>query len=90
MYGSGETLNRSAYKPSKGYDTAINDSVRLVIDLSDDEKVLAVIPGGVSARYFDNSMHNQVDDWMSMKSNSIWFDLDRITAESTKILRLHP
>ena len=90
MYGTGETLNRSAYKPSKGYDTEINDSVRLVVDMSDDQKLLANIPGGVSARYFDKSNSNQVDDWLNGQANPIWFDLERVKASATHTLSLVP
>ncbi len=71
--GSGETLNRSAFKPSLGYDTAINDSVRLVVDLSDKDKLLAVIPGGVSARYFDPHLDTQTQSWLSGEAHPIYF-----------------
>ena len=80
--GSGETLNRSYYQASQGYDTYINDSVRLVVDLYDDEKVLAVIPGGISARYFNANMHNQVSDWLHNKANPIWLNTKNLKKHS--------
>lgn len=90
MYGSGETLNRSAMKLSTGYATAVNDSVRLVADLSDSEKVLAVIPGGVSGRYFSNSLNNQVGDWLAGRANPIWFDLKKVKQHAKTKLTLTP
>ena len=90
MFGSSETLNRARYTLSEDYQTKIIDSVRLVADLADDEKVLAVIPGGTSARYFDKSLANQTDDWMAGKGNPIWFDEAKVDEHAVSELTLLP
>lgn len=90
MFGSSETLNRGKFKFSQAYDTTIIDSVRLVADMSDDEKVLVVIPGGASGRYFDESLTNQVDDWLAGRPNYIWFDPNKVLENTVHELRLEP
>lgn len=90
LFGSGETLNRGLFKNSKDYDSDIIDSVRLVADLADDEKVLAVIPGGTSGRYFDKSLANQTRDWLAGKANPIWFSLLKVKENSVSQLVLKP
>ena len=90
MHGSGETLNRGAFKLSKGFDSDVIDSVRLIADMSDDDKLLAVIPGGSSGRYFDDSLTNQVDDWLDGRANPIWFSQEAVQANTRTILTLSP
>lgn len=90
MLGSGETLNRSAYQPSKGYQTYINDSVRFVADLSDSEKVTLNLPGGISARYFDNSMTNQIDRWLRGAPVPVWFTVEKAKANAKSEIRFEP
>ena len=90
MQGSGETLNRGAYKLRDAYNTTVVDSVRLVADMSDPDKILAVIPGGTSGRYFDNSLSNQVDDWLKGKSNPLWFSREAIKKHAVSELVLTP
>ena len=90
MVGSGETLNRSAYQSSKGYQTYINDSVRFVADLSDSEKVTLNLPGGISARYFDSTLTNQVDRWLSGEPVPVWFTAEKAKAHATSELRFEP
>ncbi|NND82399.1 MAG: penicillin acylase family protein [Gammaproteobacteria bacterium] len=90
MFGSGETLNRAAFKLSKGFDAEMIDSVRLVADLADDEKILAVIPGGTSARYFDPSLTNQTADWLAGRANPIWFDVNKARQQAQSSLILRP
>ena len=90
MQGSGETLNRGKFKMSNAFDTKIIDSVRLVADLADDEKVLVVIPGGTSGRYFDPSLTNQVDAWLAGESKQIWFSRELIRTKQVSRLVLSP
>ena len=88
--GSGETLNRGLFKMSKQYRSEIIDSMRLVADMADNEKILLVIPGGTSGRHFDASLANQTDDWLQGKANVVWFDLDKVKENAVTEIRLLP
>ena len=90
MFGSGQTLNRGKYLLSQPYITKMIDSVRLVADLSDTEKIRVVIPGGASGRYFNGTLDNQVDDWLAGRYNPIWFNLDRVRENTQTELHLVP
>ena len=90
MFGSGETLNRGAYKMTGDYAATVIDSVRLVADMADDEKILATIPGGTSGRYFDKSLANQTENWLSRKPNVIWFSQTAVEENTVTQLQLVP
>jgi len=90
MVGSGETLNRGLFKYSQGYDTKIMDSVRFIADMSDHEKITAVIPGGVSGRYFDQHLNDQTQTWLDGGAFPIWFSDNKIKQHSVSQLRLIP
>jgi penicillin G amidase len=82
VHGSSETLNRGLYMFSDPYKARIVDSVRMVVDLSDDDKVMAHFPGGVSERWFDRWNKNFVDAWLSGEKRYWWFS-DQAIAENT-------
>lgn len=63
--GSGETLHRGIYDFNKPYDVWISASLRMVVDLADDDKVMAVIPGGTAARILHPHAKDQVDPFLS-------------------------
>ena len=56
--------------------------MRLVMDLSDDEKVEAHYPGGASERWFDPWNKNFLDAWLNDEKRYWWFS-DRLIAENT-------
>ncbi|RLQ22467.1 penicillin acylase family protein [Seongchinamella sediminis] len=82
MGGSSETLNRGMYMFSNPYQARIVDSVRMIVDLADNDKVLAHFPGGVSERWFDQWNSNFVDDWLNSGKRYWWFS-DRAIADNT-------
>ena len=82
MGGSSETLNRGMYLFSDPYQARIVDSVRMIVDLADSDKVLAHFPGGVSERWFDRWNSNFVDAWLSGSKRYWWFS-DEAIAENT-------
>ena len=53
MGGSGETLYRARYSYGHPFDIKYSASLRMAADLGDEEKVLAVLPGGAAGRTFD-------------------------------------
>ena len=58
--------------------------------MADDEKILAVIPGGTSGRYFDPSLANQTKSWLAGERNVIWFDRKSIKDHEESLLFLSP
>jgi len=50
--GSGETLCCCIYDFNNPFGVTVSASLRMVVDLGDNDKVLAVLPGGVSGRLF--------------------------------------
>ena len=87
--GSTETLYRGLYKFSDPYNVYVPASLRMVADLGDDEKILAVLPGGVSARVFDPHFKDQVKPYMEGDKLHWWFSDAAIKAhaETTLILK---
>ncbi|MEH6606308.1 MAG: penicillin acylase family protein [Pseudomonadales bacterium] len=90
MFGSGETLNRGGYKPSKGYEASFIDSIRFVSDMADPDKIIAVIPGGSSGRYLDDALHNQTEAWLAGERHHLWFSDKAIRQNTVKTLSLTP
>jgi len=56
----GATLYRGIYDFSKPYKVTVSASLRMVADLADPDKILAVLPGGVAGRQFDPHTTDQV------------------------------
>lgn len=88
--GSGETLNRGLYFFDDAYESRVIDSMRIIMDLSDDEKVEAHYPGGVSERWFDAWNSNFLDAWLSGEKRYWWFSDAAIEANTDTELKLKP
>ena len=86
--GSTETLWGSYGSPS--YGAWAIDSLRFVADLGDPDKVLAVIPGGVSGRLFDPHLNDQLPLWLSGEINYWWFSDQAISANARREVTLAP
>jgi len=80
MGGSESTLLRGIYDFNKPYEVTIFDSLRMVADLADDDKVMAVLPGGVTARVLNPHTTDQVGPFMNGAPVYWWFS-DRAIAE---------
>ena len=48
--GSGETLYRGTYDYNAPFKITVSASLRMVVDMADPDKILAVLPGGVSGQ----------------------------------------
>jgi penicillin amidase len=90
MDGSGETLYRAIYAFDKPYGVVVNAALRMVADLGDEEKVLAVMPSGVSGRTFDRHYTDQVDEFMSGDRLYWWFSDEAIARHSEAQLVMDP
>ena len=81
--GSGETLHRGIYDFSNPFATTTTASLRMVADLSDDDKVLAVLPGGVSGRLFHPHNKDQIKAFINGEKMYWWFS-DKAIQEHMK------
>jgi penicillin G amidase len=88
--GSSETLLRNYYDFNKPYDVMVSDSMRMVADLGDTDKVLAVLPGGVSGRIFHPNTKDQIEPFMSGEKVYWWFSDEAIQAHMQSTLVLNP
>ncbi len=82
--GSGETLGRARFPGLGNFNPRVIDSLRFVADLGDEDKVMAVIPGGVSSRLFDPHLNDQLPTWLSGEIGYWWFS-DRAIAADTEM-----
>ncbi|MBN2078174.1 MAG: penicillin acylase family protein [Spirochaetes bacterium] len=83
MDGSAETLCRATYKFSRPYGVSTAAGLRMVVDLGDSDRVLAVLPGGVSGRVFNPHTTDQVEAYMNGEPRYWWFS-DRMIREHAK------
>jgi penicillin amidase len=88
--GSGETLNRGMYAFNEPFDVTVSASLRMVADLSDEDKVLAVLPGGVCGRLFHAHTKDQVESFMKGDKVYWWFSDKAIKEHSRTRLELVP
>jgi len=88
--GSGETLCCGMYDFNDPFNVTISASLRMVADLGDDDKVLAVLPGGVSGRLFDPHTKDQIKAFMHGNKVYWWFSDTAIQEHSTTTLVLSP
>ena len=88
--GSGETLYRGLYQFSQPYKVTVPASIRMVADLSDPDKILAVMPGGITGRQFDPHTTDQVESYMNGTKVYWWFSDKAIKAHTQHTLTLNP
>lgn len=90
MGGSQETLYRASYDFNRPFTVSFSASLRMVADLGDPDKILAVIPGGVSGRFLDRHYKDQVNPFMEGKKNYWWFSDGKIEKNARYRLVLLP
>jgi penicillin amidase len=88
--GSGETLLRGIYEFNAPYKITISASLRMVADLADPDKILAVLPGGVAGRQFDPHTTDQIKSFMNGAKVYWWFSDKAIKEHTQHTLTLNP
>lgn len=88
--GSGETLYRGIYDFNQPYKITVSASLRMVADLGDPDKILAVLPGGVAGRQFDPHTSDQVKSFMDGTKVYWWFSDKAIREHTRHTLTLSP
>jgi penicillin amidase len=88
--GSGETLYRGIYDFNAPFKITDSASLRMVADLADPDKVLAVLPGGVAGRQFDPHTTDQIEAYMNGDKLYWWFSDKAIKEHTQHTLTLNP
>ncbi|CAB5107841.1 hypothetical protein D3OALGB2SA_2242 [Olavius algarvensis associated proteobacterium Delta 3] len=88
--GSGETLWRGVYDFYAPFKITISASLRMVADLADPDKIVAVLPGGVTGRQFDPHFTDQVKSFMAGEKVHWWFSDNAIKEHTQHTLSLNP
>lgn len=90
MGGSCETLYRASYSFDKPFSVVEFASLRMVADLGDKDKVLAVLPGGVVGRTFHPHQKDQIEPFMKGDKVYWWFSEKAINEHGKHRQTLNP
>jgi penicillin amidase len=88
--GSVETLHRGIYHFETPFDVRISATLRMVADLGDADKVLAVMGGGVTGRVFHPHADDQIEAFLKGEKRFWWFSDTQIKAHAASELKLVP
>ncbi len=88
--GSGDTLCRAKSSYGDLSDVAIMASLRMVVDLGDPDKMLAVLSGGVTGRQFHPHFTDQIEAFMEGQPVYWWFSDKQIEAHTQHLFTLEP
>ena len=88
--GSGETLCRGWYEFNDPFGATHFASLRMIADLGDEDKVLAVLPGGVSGRVFNPHTKDQIKAYLRGDKVYWWFSDKAIQEHYKTTLILNP
>ncbi len=88
--GSCETLRRNIYDFNQPFNVIISDSLRMVADLGDTEKVMAILPGGVAGRTFHPHAKDQIERFIKGEKAYWWFSDAAIGDHAETVLNLTP
>ncbi|MBP1742009.1 MAG: penicillin amidase [Deltaproteobacteria bacterium] len=86
--GSCESLYRGIYNFNEPFGVTVSAALRMVADLSDEDKILAVLPGGVCGRLFHPHTKDQVEAFMNGDKVYWWFSDKAIKEHTRAVLTL--
>jgi penicillin amidase len=84
MSGSGATLLRALNPFMAGFEVNFFASMRLVADMGDDEKIEAVVSGGVVDRQFHPNQKDQLPAWTEGRLLNWWFAPKQVEAHAVR------
>lgn len=90
MAGSPETLYRANYSPLDPFNVNFSAALRMVADMGDDEKIMAVMSNGVAGRQFHPHFKDQTEDYMDGTVRYWWFSDEKIASQAESEYRLVP
>ena len=80
--GSGETLQRGVYDFQKPYEALFTQSMQMVADFGDPDKIEAILVGGVSERHFQPHQSDQAKLWAAGERRAWWFNPEQAKAHA--------
>jgi penicillin amidase len=90
MSGSGATLLRALNPFMGGFEVNFFASMRLVADMGDDQKIEAVVSGGVVDRQFHPHQKDQLPAWSEGRLLQWWFAPSQVEANARHTQQLLP
>jgi penicillin amidase len=90
MSGSGATLLRALTPFMSGFNVEFFASMRLVADMGDDQKIEAVVSGGVVDRQFHPHQKDQLSAWSEGRLLPWWFAPQQVEAHAVRRQELLP
>jgi penicillin G amidase len=90
MSGSGATLLRALNPFMAGFEVNFFASMRLVADMGDDQKIEAVVSGGVVDRQFHPHQKDQLPAWSEGRLLKWWFAPAQVEANARHTQQLTP
>lgn len=88
--GSVEVLYRGIYDYNAPYAVTVSASLRMVADLADEDKVIAVLPGGIAGRMFHPHAKDQIPAFMNGEKVYWWFSDRELAKHAQSVLMLTP
>lgn len=88
--GSGTTVNNGEYYLANPYQVTLGPSTRQIVDFSDLDGALSVIPTGQSGQPMHDHYSDQTPLWLSGEYHTIPIDSARVAAVTRHTLRLLP
>jgi len=86
--GSGETLNRAVSPYSDVFEPKFMQTMRMVVDLNDSKKVIAILNGGVTGRAGSPYFYDQLLKMNGKSFEYWWFDDDSLKKNTKDVLFL--
>ncbi len=88
--GSSDTLQRGIYDFQKPYDSIFFQSMQIVADMGDPDKIEAILVGGVSERHFQPHQNDQAKLWAKGERRAWWFNPDKAQENAKHKVVLSP
>ncbi len=88
--GSGETLLRAAYAQGLPFEARLHDSLRLLVDFAEPERLRANLAGGVVARQFHPHFRDQLQAWLAGEPETWLFGRNAVSGAAANNAVLVP
>lgn len=88
--GSSDTLQRGIYDFQKPYDSIFIQSMQMVADMGDPDKIEAILVGGVSERHFQPHQSDQAKLWAQGERRPWWFNPEQARAHAVAKMVMLP
>ncbi|MCC5812398.1 MAG: penicillin acylase family protein [Ectothiorhodospiraceae bacterium] len=88
--GSGETLLRAAYAQGLSFEARLHDSLRLLVDFAEPERLRVNLAGGVAARQFHPHFRDQLQAWLTGEPEIWAYGRDAVSGAAVRNAVLVP